>query len=116
MNVTLDIPFTSFNASKNCTAFGLWQDEALLKKETTVTLANFLRSAVTAEMPGSVSNGDLMVWWESFRVNIAETQIEVLFRETTFVCMKEVCETTSWEGNSDISGVGSTSEAICSML
>ncbi|KAF2183287.1 hypothetical protein K469DRAFT_751575 [Zopfia rhizophila CBS 207.26] len=106
MNATLDIPFTAFNASRNCTAFGLWHDEALLRKETTVTLANFLRSAITAEVPGSVSNGDLMVWWENFRTNIAETQIDGLVRETTFVCMKEVCETMSWEGNSDISGIG----------
>ena len=50
MNATLDIPFTALNASRNCTAFGLWHNEALLK-ETIVTVANFLRSAITIEVP-----------------------------------------------------------------
>jgi len=106
MTSPFDFPFAVFDPSNNCTTFGLWRDEALAKKETTVTIANFLRTAISPEPSSDFSNGELVVWWEHFMQSMSDEQNDKLIRQTTLICIKEVCDTMSWEGNSDISGVG----------
>ncbi|PVH96685.1 hypothetical protein DM02DRAFT_631766 [Periconia macrospinosa] len=106
MNNVLDIPFTAFNASRNCTAFGLWRDEMVARKETTKTLASFLRTSIFPRPSNNISDGDLVVWWEHFMAAPLTRQTDKIpLQDTTFLCIKEVCETVSWEGNSEISGM-----------
>lgn len=85
-------------------AFGRWRDEVLDKKETTMTLANFLRTAISPRPSQDITNGELIVWWENYMAVAAKQNVS--FRGVTLHCLNEVCETMSWEGNADISGIG----------